>query len=72
MSNALERAAKELAAELDAHDIKVYEHQRRIHWRGLDKYLNYGTTKAVCRRTLKKFISAAKATEMKERQGKLL
>lgn len=72
MSNALGRAAAELKDEIEKHDIKVFEHERRISWRGIDKCLPYGTRRSEWRRNLKKIIRASERMEAHRRQATLL
>lgn len=72
MTNALERAAREMQQELDLHDISVHGNTHQIFWRNLTIKVRPYTPKRECRRKLKKLIAAAKLAEVKDVQEVLL
>lgn len=72
MSTALDRTYLELKNECDRWGIQVPTGERVIVWRDLAINIEFGTSRVVCRRKLKKLIKAAEKEHFNKTQSKLL
>lgn len=74
MGNALERAAREMQDELAPYSIRVSSNElpRRIIWEGLELQVQYGTTKAECKKKLRQVIRLAEQAKFVKSQERLL
>lgn len=72
LKTALSRAAGDLAGECTAAGITFDFAQRKIFWRGVEKYIPPGSTRREVRATLKKMINADKEVRRKDSQVALV